>query len=229
MAYTGGNLGAPRALQIDVQGLWEAFRNCAFVILHLFVAITLAYILFWIFPVHKASEAIPDRPAVNLGILIVHAVAAIPPLIIGLIAFNPFLRRRSLKLHRWLGTVYCVGIWISAVTGMVLASANQAGIVAQLGFGILGAVWFATTTAAYMTGRRRDIPAHRRWMIRSYAITLAVVTVRPLFWFGPAEGFTNLEWVAFCSWACWVPNLILGETYLRVTTFTGKLALPKRA
>ena len=229
MANTDGHTGVS-PLSIDVQGMWEAFRNTCFVILHLFVAITLAYVVFFIMPrLHGGSEAIPDQPTVNFAILLAHVFTAIPPLFIGLIAFNPALRRRRIGLHGSLGRVYCYCIWISAATGTVLATANSAGIWAQLGFGTLGVVWFTTTWFAYMTGRRRQIPAHRLWMIRSYAITLAVVTVRPLLWFGPAEGFSSLEWVAFCSWACWVPNIILGETYLRITTFGGKLKLPKRA
>jgi hypothetical protein len=36
----------------------------------------------------------------------------------------------------------------------------------------------ACTTAGYLAIRRWDEPAHRAWMIRSYALALAAVTLR---------------------------------------------------
>ncbi len=230
MAVDSNRAGiAPRGAVLDIQELWTAFRNICFVILHLLVAGTFAYVVLSIIPgLHTASDAVPGKPHVNFAILLVHAFAALPPLLIGLIAFNPVLRRRSIGTHRSLGQIYCICIWVSSLTGILLASANVSGIWAQWGFGMLGVVWFATTTQAYRTAKPGMIPAHRVWMIRSYATTLAVVSVRPLLWFGPAEGFSVSEWVSLASWACWVPNLILAEFYLRITTFSGRLALPKR-
>lgn len=227
------NTGAiARGFTLDWPELWVAFRNICFGILHLFVFITFAYVIYlFMFVVPKmlgVTQSVPGMPMTSFVVLLVHAVTAVPPLVIGLVAFNPALRRRSMGTHRFLGKLYCYCIWISSVTGILLATGNHAGLGAQLGFGTLGLVWLVTTTFAYRTGRAKKIPAHRIWMIRSYATTLAVVTVRPLLWFGPAEGFEPAEWTVFISWACWIPNLILAEIYLRITTFNGRLALPKR-
>jgi Predicted membrane protein (DUF2306) len=46
------------------------------------------------------------------------------------------------------------------------------------GFGILAVLWFLTGLEAYRTMRRGNIKAHRRWMIRNFALTLAAVTLR---------------------------------------------------
>ncbi len=38
--------------------------------------------------------------------------------------------------------------------------------------------WLYTGAQAYLSIRRRDVVAHRRWMIRNYALTFAAVTLR---------------------------------------------------
>ena len=57
--------------------------------------------------------------------------------------------------------------------------------------------------------------AHRKWMIRSFALTFAAVTLRlylPIAQLLPIE-FDNAYRVI--SFLCWVPNLIVAEAYLR--------------
>lgn len=186
------------------------------------VLVTVFYI-WYIFPtITHASSVIDGFPELNLFILHLHIYTAVPPLLLGLVAFHPIMRRSDLRLHRWVGTVYCVAIWLSSITGIALAAANPRGIVPQLGFGLLGVMWFYTTLQAYFTGKARNLVKHREWMIRSYALTLAVVSVRPMFWFGPPGSVSVEVWYPLVSWICWVPNLIVGELYLRLTNFSGK-------
>ena len=63
-------------------------------------------------------------------------------------------------------------------------------------------------------------------MIRSYGISLAVVTIRFL---GTPEGMTKAEWFPYLTWLCWVPNFLIAELYVRITNERGRLALvPKQ-
>src|SRR5262249_27630693 len=98
---------------------------------------------------------------------------------------------------------------------LALAPFTKGGIVAHLGFAALGLAWLATTARAYALARRHRWPQHRRWMIRSYALTLAAVTLRiqiPL---------AIVAWMPFetcypvIAWSCWVPNLLVAEGILR--------------
>ncbi|MEO1405473.1 MAG: DUF2306 domain-containing protein [Pseudomonadota bacterium] len=159
----------------------------------------------------------------NWIILLIHVATAIPPLLIGPFAFSKRLRAKSLKWHRWIGVTYCVCIWISAVTGVALASANTRGIIAQMGFGGLGITWFTTTWLAYTTARAKDIVSHRRWMLRSYAVTLAVVSIRPMFLIDVPFGLSTDDWYRMVTWLCWVPNLLIAETYIRITKPNARL------
>ncbi|MEO1143291.1 MAG: DUF2306 domain-containing protein [Pseudomonadota bacterium] len=165
----------------------------------------------------------PDWQYGNWIILLIHVATAIPPLLIGPFAFSKNLRNKSLKWHRWIGVTYCVCIWISAVTGVMLATANTRGIIAQMGFGSLGITWFTTTWLAYTTARTKDIVSHRRWMLRSYAVTLAVVSIRPMFLMEIPFGISADDWYRLTTWMCWVPNLIIAEIYIRITKPNARL------
>ena len=55
---------------------------------------------------------------------------------------------------------------------------SEQGLATSLGFGILAVLWFLTALEAYRTVRRGNIEAHRRWMIRNFALTLAAVIPR---------------------------------------------------
>lgn len=197
------------------------------------IALTFLFVLFvYALPIargdHEGTQIFPNARDLNFAILAVHVATAIPPLLIGLIAFSKRARKLSMRVHRWLGTVYCVAIWISAVTGIILAFANTMGIASRLGFSTLGVLWFATTYFAYTNARGRNIPRHRIWMLRSFALTLAVVTIRPIMMTPLVIDVDIVLLNNIGSWACWVPNLLLAELYIRRTTHSGMLKPPSK-
>lgn len=211
---------------------WDRFQTYGKIFLGTAILLTVLYLLVFpmplVFSKPVGAPIFKAWPLVNWGILIVHMLTALPPLIIGIIAFSKRIRNASLKWHRWMGTTYCVCIWISAVCGVLLAFANTHGPVAKLGFGFLGIGWFMSTLFAYTTARARDIVSHRRWMIRSYAFTLAVVSIRPMFLMDPLFGITTENWYLLATWMCWVPNVIIAEIYIRSTKPSGHLK-PERS
>lgn len=137
-------------------------------------------------------------------------------LAIGPFQFVPRIRAKWPTLHRWSGRTYVAGCLLSGIAAFILASNTNAGSVAQTGFSLLAAFWLATTTMAFLKARSRDFGEHKKWMIRSYALTLAAVSLRiylPVSLFG-------FEWpyeIAYpaISFACWVPNLIIAEWLVR--------------
>ncbi len=188
------------------------------------IVVALAFELWWSDePATAASLVVPawGQRGNNL-ILFVHLVTAIPPLLIGPFLFlRGLLRSKRFRfLHRWLGTIYVFAIFASTITGGILATLNRFGPVAQWGFGMLAVAWFVTTYYAYRTAREKNFVRHREWMIRSFAVTLAVVAFRLL---PNPEAYTMDQWYPVKTWLCWVPNLILAECYIRITTFRGQL------
>jgi hypothetical protein len=97
-----------------------------------------------------------------------------------------------------------------------MALVSEPGLATHLGFGILAVLWFLTGLEAYRTVRRGNIEAHRRWMIRNFALTLAAVTLRnPLrFMRFALDGPFPRSYITV-SWLCWVPNLLIAEWMVR--------------
>ena len=135
---------------------------------------------------------------------------------IGPFQFIPAIRARQPVLHRWIGRIYVAGCLLSGLAGFVLASNTNAGVLAQTGFTLLAIFWLTTTTIAFLKARSRDFKSHRQWMIRSYALTLAAVTLRiylPVSMIGFEKDF--LDVYPAISFACWVPNAIIAEWFIR--------------
>jgi uncharacterized membrane protein YozB (DUF420 family) len=67
---------------------------------------------------------------------------------------------------------------------------------------------------------RRDVVAHRRWMLRTFAMTYAAVTLRLwLFALIPLLGDFRSAYL-LVPFLCWVPNLVVVELLLRRTPRT---------
>ena len=135
------------------------------------------------------------------------------------LAFGPFQFRRRLmlrhrKLHRVMGRVYAIAAFATGVVGLYMAVHSFGGPTTHVGFGVLGVLTAFTTIKAYTSIRSFAVSAHREWMIRSFALIFAAVTLRielPLLIayygdFAPAYRVV--------SWLSWVPNLLWAEWFV---------------
>lgn len=144
-----------------------------------------------------------------------HVLAGGIGLLIGPLQLHPMLRQRRVRLHRALGRVYAVAAIATGFAGMYMAIHSYGGWITHVGFGLLGVGTVLTTTVAIAYIRRREVDAHRRWMIRSFALMYAAVTLRlelPIL-IGLAGAFEPAYLTV--SWLCWVPNLLVAEWYVR--------------
>jgi uncharacterized membrane protein len=103
----------------------------------------------------------------------VHAGLAATALIVGPFQFLTRLRARAPGFHRNLGKIYVAACLIGAPAGLILATHSTAGPIAQWGFGTLAVLWFGATAYAFWLATQGRIAEHRRWMIRSFAMTFA--------------------------------------------------------
>lgn len=142
-----------------------------------------------------------------------HMIGGGIALLIGPFQFKKSIRRRSIKWHRVLGRVYLICVIGAGVASLPLAFHAIGGLPASLGFGGLGAGWLITGVMAYTTIRRGDTAAHRKWMIRNYALTLAAVALRLYLPAATAAGFPFVSAYIVISWLCWVPNILVAEWF----------------
>lgn len=157
--------------------------------------------------------------------LVLHAGFASTALLVGAVQFSAVVRQRRPSVHRWVGRLYVVSCIIGAASGLVLAIGTSAGRVAAIGFGGLAVAWFITTSLGLQHALTRQFASHRRWMIRSWALTLAAVTLRiyiPLF---EILDLPELPAYRAISFLCWVPNLLIAEIMLWVEQHRPKCEL----
>ena len=174
----------------------------------------------WFSGSYRYATTLFDNSVVSSNVaLLIHIVTALPCLLIGPILFVQAIRRHHLNVHRVLGRCYVFTVFISAPIGFALAAVNQFGWVSRAGFMSLAAVWFLTTFVGFRRIRARDVVSHRRWMIRSYAISIAVISVRFL---DAPEGISRETWYPIMTWACWIPNILIAQAYLRITDPNGR-------
>ena len=188
-------------------GLWALLAAFSLII----AAGSLRYLL-------PQVPGIPPDVAQNLmrhPWLVIHAGLASVSLLVGPIQFVPRLRAARPGLHRWLGRIYVFACLAAGAAGLLLAWGTNAGPVAQLGFGTLAIAWIVCTAQALRLAMARRIVEHRRWMIRSFAMTFAAVTLRLYLPIAPILGYPFMDGYRIISWMAWVPNLIVVELYLR--------------
>jgi uncharacterized membrane protein len=139
----------------------------------LFVFITSEVLLVTDYSMYHAYrlQVIADR-----HLLIPHTLSGVIALLTGPLQFSLRFRQRHLQVHRVLGRIYVVSVFVGSFTGIALA-AGRPGLP---GTSMQAAAWMVCTTAAFVTARNRQIAAHRQWMARSYAVTFTFVSSRVL-------------------------------------------------
>jgi len=183
----------------------------------LFVFITSEVFLVADYPMYHAYrlQVIADR-----GLLIPHTLAGIFALLIGPINFSSRFRLRQLKLHRVLGRIYVLSVFIGAATGVALA-AGRPGFPGTCG---QAAAWVVCTTAAFITARNRQIVQHRQWMARSYAVTFTFISSRvlnlwPRYWSHLGDTLSAVGVIAFTLASLLIVDL--GLNWRELTTRRG--------
>ena len=147
----------------------------------------------------------------RLGIY-AHVFASVCALALGPFQFSARLRARHIRLHRWSGRLYLgVGVLIGGAAGLYMAAHAFGGAAARLGFAALALAWLYTGLRAYLAIRARDVAAHRRWMVRNFALTFAAVMLRLYLPAAVAAGVEMATAYPAIAWLCWVPNLVAAE------------------
>ncbi|MFC5407251.1 DUF2306 domain-containing protein [Cohnella soli] len=154
-------------------------------------------------------------------VLYVHIVGSIAAMVVGWSQFIRKWRAKSRGLHKAIGKIYAAGVLLGGLSGIYLAFYASGGPVATAGFLLLAIAWLYTMlrgVKAIVTNGDRT--AHRRWMMRSYALTFAAVMLRiyvPICMMIFGNDAFN-DYYRIIAWLCWVPNLIFVEWLIRRRT-----------
>lgn len=145
-----------------------------------------------------------------------HIFSSLIVMFSGAFLFSKYILQNYSRTHRFFGKLY-VGLvlLISAPTGMVMAFHANGGWPAKISFLILTPLWWWFTYKGYQTARNKNFTAHKKWMTRSYALTLSAITLRfcqlfihQIIFLDPTTQYILV------SWGSWMFNLGVVELYL---------------
>lgn len=151
----------------------------------------------------------------NPGGLRFHIAVTAIAVIVAPWQFARRLRDRLPLVHRTMGRIYLVTGFVGIGTGTVIALGSAQGLVAGAGFLCLGLAWLTVTAVAYRMILVRDYEAHRRWMLRSFALIFGAVTLRIYLPISFALGLEFESSYPVIAWVNWVPNIVLIEWWIR--------------
>ena len=165
-------------------------------------------------PEHYFSESrhiYEDHPLILLS----HVGGGTVALLVGPWQFVESFRYQHLQLHRILGCIYLAAtVGFAGASGLFLALYSYAGVVTHTGFLVLAALWMLTGVMALWHICHGHVAAHRDWMVRSYALTFAAVTLRIWLPLLAICGVSFEQSYQTVAWLAWVPNLLFAEYVL---------------
>ncbi|MFN8353535.1 MAG: DUF2306 domain-containing protein [Spirosomataceae bacterium] len=148
----------------------------------------------------------------------IHIVSSWVVMVVGLGQFLPTIAKHKPTLHRLLGKLYIVFIiGLAAPSGLVLAQYANGGLPAKVGFSMQCFVWWYITISAWQAIKHQKWQKHIDQMIRSYAVTLAAMSLRVgsymmIYYLGtkPIETYLTVTWLS------WTLNLLIAEIIIQI-------------
>jgi uncharacterized membrane protein len=148
--------------------------------------------------------------------LLPHGIAGACALLLGPMQFSDRLRDRFKQLHRVVGRIYVVGVFVAAPLGAYIQYFEE-----RMGeprsFSIAGAadaaLWMTTTGIAMVFILKGKVQEHRQWMTRSFAVALVFLEGRVI---GGVTGWENLDAHAneTIVWACLAFSILSADLVL---------------
>lgn len=129
------------------------------------------------------------------------------------------VRSRHYTLHRRLGRVLLGAAVLSGVFAIVFGILFSFGGVGEAAASVVFGGWFVgCLVVAFRAVRRDDIVRHRRWMIRAFAVGIAVGTIRIWIILLTALGVLDLkESFAPAFWISFATHVLVAEWWVRTT------------
>jgi len=162
--------------------------------------------------------------------LLSHGIAGACALVLAPLQFAEGLRRRYTALHRTMGTIYVIGVFILGPIGLYIQYLDEAQGAARsftIETVIQSSTLMITTAFGLYFALKRQFTYHRQWMIRSYAVALTFLEIRLILdVFGLDQ---PLDWhiLETVVWGCVASSVLVGDIANQL--YEGRLARHKGA
>jgi uncharacterized membrane protein len=145
-------------------------------------------------------------------------------MVLGPLQFVRGLRAKHPAIHRWSGRVFLLASAVIGITGLTMVLRDSIGGADEKAAIVLfGSFFLIALGKALWHALYREFAQHREWMIRGFAIGLAVATIRPIMgcFFAvavmrgqrpePSRFFGTAFWIGF------IVQAIVAEIWVRWT------------
>ncbi len=150
----------------------------------------------------------------------VHIYSSMLVLLAGFTQFSAYFLKHYKPWHRKLGYVYVLNILlITGPASFVMSLYANGGWSSRIGFLLLAILWWWFTYKALLLAKQKNFVAHRKFMIRSFALTLSAITLR--CWKYAINNTLDLppmEVYRLVAWLGWGVNILVAEWYILKTT-----------
>jgi uncharacterized membrane protein len=152
----------------------------------------------------------------------VHIAPGVLFMVLGPLQFVRRIRSRNLWFHRLSGRVFVAAGVVIGVSALAMGFQTPIGGANETAATVLFAIIFLfDLSKAFVHVRRREIVQHREWMIRAFAIGLAVATMRPIvgvfFATSRLTRLTPQEFFGTAFWLGFTLHLIAAEVWIHYT------------
>ena len=146
-----------------------------------------------------------------------HVFTIIFALLAGFTQFSALILKDHTNIHRLVGKIYIYDVLlINVPAAMIMAIYANGLLPTKTAFVILDCLWFWFTYKAVVEIKKGNVAAHKRFMIRSYALTLSAVSLRA--WKIIILSFVDIDPLHLYminAWMGFVPNLLFAEWLIR--------------
>jgi hypothetical protein len=174
-------------------------------------------------PVAAQFSALDDLFARYPLLTLVHIVPGLLFMLLGPLQFSSTIRARHLWWHRRSGRIFVICGLVIGITALVMSFGMPAigGVNQAAATALFGTFFLFALCKAFWHIRRREVALHREWMIRAFAVGLAVSTIRPIvgifFATSRITGLTPRDFFGTAFWIGFVLHLITAETWIQAT------------
>ena len=142
----------------------------------------------------------------------IHIAAGSLCILTALIQFSRYILRKSKAIHRISGKIYVfVVLFLGAPTGLYMSFFAKGSFWERSLFLFMAGWWFLTTLYGLSTIHKKNIIAHKVWMMRSYAMAMTAVTFRVYHIIFYLLDWGHLENYELSLWISVVGNMLFVE------------------
>ncbi len=142
----------------------------------------------------------------------VHIFAGSVCILTALIQFSRYILKKSKAIHRWSGKLYVfVVLFLGAPTGLYMSFFAKGSFWERVLFMFMASWWFVTTLYGFTTIHKRNVLAHKIWMMRSYSMAMTAVTFRVYHIVFYLLNWDHLENYELSLWISVVGNMLFAE------------------